>query len=71
MKEELSDIEKIINYPFTSDSWLSPAVEDKNYNRAYSDSADGGEIYNDDMSDEERNMATVEAAQKYLEKAGY
>lgn len=71
MKEELSDKVKIINYPFTSDSWLSPAVEDKNYNRAYSDSADGGEIYNDDMSDEERNMATVEAAQKYLEKAGY
>lgn len=71
MKEKLSDKVKIINYPYTSDSWLSPAVEDKNYSRAYSDTADGSEIYNDDMSAEERNIATRDAARKYLEKAGY
>lgn len=71
MEEELSGRVKIINYPYTSESWLSPASEDEDYNRAYSDAVDGGEIYNDDMSDEERNIAVRDGARKYLEKAGY
>lgn len=71
LEEELSGSVKIINYPYTSESWLSPNSEDKDYNRAYSDAADGGEIYNDDMSDEEKDIAVRDGARKYLEKAGY
>ncbi|MDY5181801.1 MAG: hypothetical protein SPH87_11390, partial [Butyribacter sp.] len=71
LSEELSDRVKIINYPYTSESWLSPNTEDGDYNRAYSDAADEGEIYSDDMSDEERNKAVKDGVTKYLEKAGY
>lgn len=71
LEEELSGRVKIINYPYTSESWLSPNSEDKDYNRAYSDAVDGGEIYSDDMSDEERNIAVKDGARKYLQKAGY
>ena len=69
--EELAGKVKILNYPYTSESWLSPNTGDEDYNRAYSDTIDGEEIYNDDMTDEDKRIAVKDAATKYLEKAGY
>lgn len=69
--EELAGKVKILNYPYTSESWLSPNAGDEDYNRAYSDTIDGEEIYNDDMTDEDKRIAVKDAATKYLEKAGY
>lgn len=69
--EELAGKVKILNYPYTSESWLSPNTDDEDYNRAYSDTIDGEEIYNDDMTDEDKKIAVKDAVTKYLEKAGY
>lgn len=66
--EELAGKVKILNYPYTSESWLSPNTGDEDYNRAYSDTIDGEEIYNDDMTDEDKRIAVKDAATKYLEK---
>lgn len=69
--KELAGGVKIINYPYASDSWLSLNKNDEDYVSAYSKTADGEEICNDDMTDEEKKVAVRDAVIKYLEKAGY
>ena len=62
---------KVIEYSTSASSWAYPAVTDPDYKVAYSTDVDGNPIYTDDMTDEERYAAALEAAKGYFIAAGY
>ena len=57
---------KVIEYSTSASSWAYPAVTDPDYKVAYSTDVDGNPIYTDDMTDEERYAAALEAAKGYF-----
>ena len=61
----------VINYPISNTSWAAPQKSDADYEVAYSKDVDGNPIYTDDMTDDEKFAAAVEAAKGYFEAAGY
>ena len=65
------DAASVINYPISNTSWAAPQKSDADYEVAYSKDVDGNPIYTDDMTDDEKFAAAVEAAKGYFEAAGY
>ena len=65
------DAASVINYPISNTSWAAPQKSDADYKAAYSVDVDGNPLYTDDMSDDEKFAAALEAAKGYFEAAGY
>lgn len=65
------DAASVINYPITNTSWAAPQKSDADYQVAYSVDVEGNPIYTEDMADEEKFAAALDAAVGFLEAAGY
>ncbi len=61
----------VIQYPISNTSWAAPKPADEGYEIAYSVDVDGKAIYTDDMNDEQRFEAALQAAIGYFKAAGY
>lgn len=61
----------VIEYPISTSSWAAPTVTDAGYRIAYSQDAQGNDIYTDGMSDDEKFAAAKAAALTWFEAAGY
>lgn len=61
----------VIQYPITNTSWAAPRPNDEGYKLAYSTDVDGNPIYTDDMTEEQKYAAALEAAIGYFKAAGY
>lgn len=59
-----------IDLPISQNTWLTPGQEDPAYREAYSLDIDGEPIYTEDMSQEERLEAALQAALGYFAAAG-
>ena len=68
---ELGDGAFVIEYPVLSSSWAAPNPEDGGFAVSYSRNASGAPIYADDMSDDARHAAALNAAVDFLQQAGY
>ncbi len=62
---------KVINYPFSASSWVTPNEGDEHYQMAFSKAVDGTELYTSQMDDDARYKAALKAAKDYLLSAGY
>lgn len=65
------DAASVINYPISNTSWAAPQKSDADYQVAFSVDKDGNPIYTDEMTDEEKFDAALNAALGYFEAAGY
>lgn len=65
------DAAAVINYPISNTSWAAPQKSDADYEVAYSKDVDGNPIYTDDMTDDEKFAAALEASKGFFEAAGY
>lgn len=61
----------VINYPISNTSWAAPQVTDDGYSVAYSKDVEGNDIYNSDMSADEKYEAAIDAAVGFFKAAGY
>jgi peptide/nickel transport system substrate-binding protein len=61
----------IIQYPISCTSWAAPRPADEGYAVAYSKDAAGNPIFTDDMTNDEKFAAALEAAVGFLKAAGY
>ena len=61
----------VIQYPISNTSWAAPQPADEGYRAAYSVDADGNDIYDSSMNDEQKYDAALKAAVTFFEKAGY
>lgn len=61
----------VIQYPISNTSWAAPKPADEGYEIAYSKDVDGKDIYTDDMNDEQKFEAALQAAVGYFKAAGY
>ena len=61
----------VIQYPISNTSWAAPRPADEGYQTAYSVDVDGNPIYTDDMTDEQKYEAALQACIGYLKAAGY
>lgn len=61
----------VIQYPISNTSWAAPQPADEGYRTAYSVDADGNDIYDSSMNDEQKYDAALKAAVTFFEKAGY
>ena len=61
----------VIQYPISNTSWAAPKPADEGYQAAYSVDAEGNQIYESSMSEEERYAAAKEAAIGYFKAAGF
>ena len=61
----------VIQYPISNTSWAAPQPADEGYKTAYSVDVDGNAIYNDNMTEEQRYAAALEAAIGYFKAAGF
>ncbi len=61
----------VIQYPISNTSWAAPKPADEGYAIAYSVDVDGNPIYTDDMNDEQRFEAALQAAIGFFKAAGY
>ena len=68
---ELGDGAFVIEYPVLSSSWAAPSLQDGGYAVSYSCNASGAPIYADDMRDDARHEAALNAAVDFLRQAGY
>lgn len=59
-----------IDLPISQNTWLTPGQENMAYREAYSWDIDGKHIYTEDMSQEERLEAALQAALGYFAAAG-
>lgn len=60
----------IIQYPISNTSWAAPRPSDEGYEIAYSVDVDGNPIYTDDMTEQERYDAALQAAIGFFKAAG-
>ena len=60
----------IIQYPITNTSWAAPRPADEGYQTAFSVDVDGNPIYTDDMTEQERYDAALQAAIGFFKAAG-
>lgn len=65
------DAASVINYPISNTSWAAPQKSDADYQVAYSVDVEGNPIYTEDMTDDEKFAAALDAAKGYFEAAGY
>ena len=61
----------VIQYPISNTSWAAPKPADEGYAIAFSTDVDGNSIYTDDMTDEEKYEAALQAAIGFFKAAGY
>lgn len=61
----------VINYPISDTSWAAPRVTDEGYKIAFSTDVNGDPIYTDDMTEDEKYAAALQAALGFFEAAGY
>ena len=61
----------VIQYPISNTSWAAPKPADEGYRAAYSLDADGNQIYDSSMSEDERYAAAKEAAITWFKAAGF
>lgn len=61
----------VIQYPISNTSWAAPQPADEGYRTAYSVDAEGNDIYDSSMNDEQKYDAALKAAVTFFEKAGY
>lgn len=61
----------VIQYPISNTSWAAPQPTDEGYRAAYSVDADGNDIFDSSMNDEQKYDAALKAAVTFFEKAGY
>ncbi len=61
----------VINYPISDTSWAAPRVTDEGYKVAFSTDVNGDPIYTDDMTEDEKYAAALQAALGFFEAAGY
>lgn len=61
----------VIQYPISNTSWAAPQPADEGYRAAYSVDADGNDIFDSSMNDEQKYDAALKAAITFFEKAGY
>ena len=60
----------IIQYPISNTSWAAPRPADEAYETAFSVDVDGNPIYTDDMTEQERYDAALQAAIGFFKAAG-
>ena len=65
------DAASVINYPISNTSWAAPQKSDADYQVAYSVDVEGNPIYTDEMTDDEKFDAALQASLGYFEAAGY
>lgn len=65
------ELAEVIQYPISNTSWAAPRPSDEGYEKAFSTDVDGNPIYTDDMTDEERYDAALQAAIGFFKAAGY
>ncbi|MBO4359977.1 MAG: ABC transporter substrate-binding protein [Eubacteriaceae bacterium] len=61
----------VIQYPISNTSWAAPRPNDEGYKLAFSVDVDGNPIYTDDMNEEQKYEAALQAAIGFLKAAGY
>ena len=61
----------VIQYPISNTSWAAPQPADEGYRTAYSVDAEGNDIYDSSMNDEQKYEAALQAAITFFEEAGY
>lgn len=61
----------IIQYPISNTSWAAPRPTDEGYQNCYSVDVDGNPIYTEDMNDEQKYEAALQAAIGFFKAAGY
>ena len=61
----------VIQYPISNSSWAAPQASDYDYQQAFSTDAKGNNIYNANMTTDERYAAAKAAALTWFEAAGY
>ena len=61
----------VIQYPISNSSWAAPQASDFDYKQAFSTDAQGNNIYNANMTTDERYAAAKAAALTWFEAAGY
>ena len=65
------DRASVIQYPISNTSWAAPQPADEGYRTAYSVDAEGNDIFDSSMNDEQKYEAALQAAITFFEKAGY
>jgi peptide/nickel transport system substrate-binding protein len=60
----------VIQYPISNTSWAAPRPSDEGYEIAFSVDVDGNPIYTDDMTEQERYDAALQAAIGFFKAAG-
>ena len=65
------DAAAVINYPISNTSWAAPQKSDADYEVAFSKDVEGNPIYTDEMTDDEKFAAALEAAKGFFAAAGY
>ncbi len=61
----------VIQYPISNTSWAAPKPADDGYEIAYSNDVDGNPIYTDNMTNDEKFAAALDAAVGFFKAAGY
>lgn len=61
----------VIQYPISNTSWAAPKPADEGYTIAYSTDVEGNAIYTEDMTEQEKYQAALDAAIGFLKAAGY
>jgi len=61
----------VIQYPISNTSWAAPKPADEGYEIAFSRDVDGNPIYTDNMTNEEKFAAALQAAIGFFKAAGY
>ena len=61
----------VVQYPISNTSWAAPQATDDGYKLAFSVDAEGNDLYNADMSEDERYEAALKGALSWFEAAGY
>lgn len=61
----------VIQYPISNTSWAAPKPADDGYAIAFSTDVEGKSIYTDDMTDDEKFAAALDAAVGFFKEAGY
>jgi peptide/nickel transport system substrate-binding protein len=61
----------VIQYPISNTSWAAPKPADDGYAIAFSTDVEGNPIYTDNMTDNDKFAAALDAAVGFLKAAGY
>ncbi len=65
------DRASVIQYPISNTSWAAPKPNDEGYQIAFSTDVDGNPIYTDEMTEDQRSEAAIQACVGFLKAAGY